>query len=73
MSEHDTVKPLSRYEIREDDERFGLCAGDIVVCERMHPAWAEEKVRVLYRESDGYQPECSQYRRNVRHVSGPRV
>ncbi len=29
-------------------------------------------VAVMRRESDGYEPGCSQYRVNVRHVSGPK-
>lgn len=37
----------------------------------MHWAWAHEKVAVLRRESDGYEPGCSQDRESVRHLSGP--
>jgi hypothetical protein len=62
----------SRYELLRDDPRHGLSKGDILICGRMHWAWAAEKVAVLRRESDGYEPGCSQYRVNVRHVSGPR-
>ncbi len=62
----------SRYELLFDDERFGLKAGDVLICEPMHPAWANEKVAVLYRESDHFEPGCSQYRDWVRHLSGPR-
>ena len=68
-----TEQELSRYEIIEDAEDFGLKAGDIVVCGPMHPAWAGEKVAISYRESDGFEPECSQYRGNVKHISGPKV
>jgi hypothetical protein len=63
---------LSRYELLIDDPRFRLKAGDILICERMHWAWADEKVAVVRRESDGYEPGCSQYRHSVRHVSGPK-
>ncbi len=66
-------RELPRYRLVGDDDRHGLKAGDILVCGRMHWAWAPEKVAVLYRESDGYEPGCSQYRENVEHVSGPRV
>lgn len=62
---------VSRYELLEDDERFGLSRGDILICESMHWAWAPEKVAVVRRESDGYDPGCNQYRGSVRHVSGP--
>lgn len=44
--------------IREDDERFGLAAGDIV--RTINYPW-DAKVSVLFREWDGYEPECSQY------------
>jgi hypothetical protein len=54
-----TKRELSRYELMYDDERFHLKRGDILVCEPMHWAWANEKVAVLYRESDGYEPGCS--------------
>lgn len=63
---------LSRYELLTDEPRFNLVAGDVLICEPMHPAWANEKVAVVYRESDHYEPGCSQYRSNVRHLSGPR-
>lgn len=63
----------SRYRLLHDDERFGLKAGDILVCESMHWAWAPEKVAVKYRESDGYEPGCSQYRQSVEWVSGPKL
>jgi hypothetical protein len=63
----------SRYRLLVDDERFGLTAGDILICAPMHWAWAPEKVAVLRRESDGYEPGCSQYREDVEHVSGPRI
>lgn len=61
----------SRYELLKDDPRCGLSQGDILICESMHGAWAPEKVAVIRRESDGYEPGCSQYRSSVRHVSGP--
>lgn len=62
---------LSRYELLHDDPRFGLSKGDVLICESMHWAWAPEKVAVVRRESDGYEPGCSQYRSEVRHISGP--
>jgi hypothetical protein len=63
----------SRYRLLLGDERFGLKADDILVCGPMHWAWADEKVAVLYRESDGYEPGCSQYRHSVEWVSGPKI
>lgn len=46
----------------EDDERFGLVAGDIVRCVN-YPY--DAKVSVLFREWDGYDPECNQYKHSV--------
>jgi len=62
----------SRYRLLHDDPDFGLTAGDILICGPMHPAWRPEKVAVIRRESDGYEPGCSQYRESVEWVSGPR-
>lgn len=64
---------VGRYELLADEPRFGLRKGDMLICGRMHWAWACEKVAVLCRESDGHEPGCSQYRSNVRYVSGHRV
>lgn len=50
------------FMMREDDERFGLVAGDIVRCIN-YPY--DAKVSVLFREWDGYDPECNQYVHNV--------
>lgn len=63
----------SRWQLLDDDPRFGLNAGDIIICESMHRAWAPEKVASVRRESDGYEPGCSFYRHMVRHVSGPHL
>ncbi len=69
----DSTVGQSRYELLHDDPRFGLSKGDILICMPMHRAWAAEKVAVIYREEDRHEPGCSQYRFNVRHLSGPRV
>jgi hypothetical protein len=63
----------SLYRLKEDDPRFGLQAGDVLVCEPMHWAWASEKIAVKHRQRDGYDPGCSQYRHQVEYVSGPRL
>lgn len=62
----------SRYELLIEDERFGLHKGDALICEPMHWAWANEKIAVVRRESDGFEPGCSQYRADLRHLSGPK-
>lgn len=46
------------YVLRDDDPRFGLEAGDILRCIQ-YPY--DAKVTVLFREWDGYNPECNQY------------
>ena len=48
--------------LRADDSRFGLAAGDIV--RTLNYPW-DAKVSVLFRESDGFEPECTQYLGNV--------
>jgi hypothetical protein len=67
-----TTEDPSRYELLIDDPRFGLSKGDVLICGPMHQAWASEKVAVVRRESDGFDPGCAQYRADVRHLSGPR-
>jgi hypothetical protein len=61
-------RPLMRYRMLVDNERFGLRAGDIILCEELNWAWAEEKVASVRRESDGYQPGCSLYRHMVERI-----
>lgn len=48
--------------LRADDSRFGLAAGDILRCIN-YPY--DTKVSVLFRESDGFNPECNQYSSDV--------
>jgi len=74
MAERTEDASVSRYELLEDAEDFGLKAGDILICGCMHhAAWAPKKIAVRRRESDGFEPECSQYRGCVRHISGPKL
>jgi hypothetical protein len=58
-----------RYVLRHDDERSGLAAGDVLVCE---PYWLDPggKLTVLYREADRRDPECNVYRSQVTRVRG---
>lgn len=53
------------YRIKADDERFKLKAGDELICVN-YPL--DAKVTVLYRLSDGYDPECNQYLSDVEFV-----
>ncbi len=58
-----------RYTLKDDDPRFGLTAGDVLVCQ---PYWLDPgmKLTVLYRERDGFDPQCNVYRADVRRVPG---
>lgn len=58
-----------RYELLADDERFGLSKGDILICE---PYWLDpaEKLTVMWRESDGFDPMCNQYRPALKPIRG---
>lgn len=59
----------SRWVLLADDERFGLHAGDVLVCV---PYWLDpgDKLTVLRRESDGFDPSCNVYRSEVRPFPG---
>lgn len=52
-------------EMKADDERFGLMAGDVLEVE---PYWLDpaEKWTVIRRVSDGFDPRCNVYRNQVR-------
>lgn len=52
--------------MREDDPRFKLAKGDLLLCEK-YPY--DAKVTILHRLSDGYDPECNQYIPDVRFVA----
>lgn len=53
------------YRLKTDDERFKLNAGDELVCVN-YPL--DAKVTVLYRISDGFDPECNQYMADVEFI-----
>ena len=52
-------------EIIEDDERFGLKAGDLVYCVN-YPY--DAKRTIISRISDGYEPCCNQYNSNLKFI-----
>lgn len=49
-----------KVKILETDERLGVIAGEIYEAERYRYD-PQEKVTLLSREPDGYDPECNQY------------
>lgn len=53
-----------KVKILKDDERLGVKAGEVYEAE---PYWLDpsEKVSLLSRIPDGYEPECNQYREAV--------
>jgi len=61
----------AHYELLEDDPRFKLKKGDVLICSPMHPAWASDKLEVIRRVSDGYDPGCSVYRSMVKRLPEP--
>lgn len=48
----------------ETDDRLGISAGEIYQAKR-YKYDPQEKVSLLSREPDGYDPECNQYIHNV--------
>ena len=60
----------SRWRLHKDDERFGLAEGDVLVG---RPYWLDpDKVTVEYRESDGFDPQCNQYRVDIEWIGWSR-
>ena len=53
------------YRLKADDGRFGLQAGDELVCVK-YPY--DAKVTVLRRLSDGFDPGCNQYLADVEWI-----
>jgi len=49
-----------KVKILKDDEHLGLKKGEIYKAER-YQYDPQEKVTLLAREPDGYDPECNQY------------
>ena len=68
-SDHPDASRARRYVLREDDPRMGLSAGDVLLCV---PYWLDpDKLTVLGREVDGFDPRCNVYRSQVeRDLSG---
>lgn len=55
------------YRLKEDDSRFKLSEGDLLLGV---PYWLDpDKVTILCRITDGFQPDCNQYRRSVEQVT----
>lgn len=53
-------------EMLEDEERFKLKKGDILVA--TESSYDDEKYTIEYRQIDGYDPMCAQYKSSVRRI-----
>lgn len=58
-----------QVEILNTDKRLGVKAGEVYEAEPYGPDPAS-KVRLIGRVPDGYDPECTQYRHEVRFLTG---
>ena len=53
-------------EMLEDDKRFKLKKGDVLVA--IESSYDDEKVTIEYRQSDGFDPMCAQYKNSVKRI-----
>lgn len=53
-----------RVKVLKTDDRLGVTAGEVYQAKR-YKYDPQEKVSLLSREPDGYDPECNQYIDNV--------
>lgn len=65
--DHDYVHPdahlAKRWVLLDDDLRMGLHKGDVLLCV---PYWLDpDKLTVIRREADGFDPCCNVYRSQV--------
>jgi hypothetical protein len=64
-----------RYEVLDDDERFGLKQGDVIVgvpyvYDPGHRNNPDGKISILWREGDDHRPESNQYWYSLRRLRG---
>jgi len=52
-----------KVKLLDDDERFGLKKGDIFQAKKYK--YDPDKMSLLERESDGFDPECNQYKEDL--------
>lgn len=52
-----------KVKLLNDDLRFGLKKGDICTAQRYR--YDPDKYSILSRESDGFDPECNQYKEDL--------
>ena len=62
-----TLNAYSLFYLKEDDERFKLKEGDILLgCPYQYD---NGKTSIAFRISDGYRPECNQYNSSIRPLT----
>ena len=52
-----------KVKMLKNDERFKIKKGDIFEAQRYH--YDPDKITLLKRESDGFDPECNQYKESL--------
>lgn len=57
----------SVYKLTGDDERFGMSAGDVLLC--VPYGLDPGKLSVICRVTDGYNPECNVYKTQVTRMN----
>lgn len=68
------MKNSQTFKVRliKDDPGLGLLAGDILICKRS--SWDPElEYEVVYREADGFNPECNVYKSEVTRLKDSSV
>lgn len=61
------LKEYSLFLLKDDDERFKLKAGDILVGSPYQ--YDPGKTSIAFRVSDGFRPECNQYNSSIRPLT----
>lgn len=66
-----TLSAYSLFQLKRDDERFKLKAGDILLgCPYQYD---HGKTSIAFRISDGYRPECNEYNGDVRPLTANEI
>jgi hypothetical protein len=55
-----------KVKLLKDDQRFGLKKGETFIATQAD--YDEEKIILLRRIHDGFVPNCSQYKHNVKRI-----
>lgn len=62
-----TLKDYSLFLLKQDDDRFKLKAGDVLVG---YPyTYDSGKTSIAFRLTDGFRPECNKYNSSIRPLT----